>query len=100
MNDELILEKLKKWVPLFYGEQNAIPFAEVEELRNGKKVYSFGYMTKDGKYISVSTNTVTLPVAVFLALGNTEFMKYLEKEGINPNILKVKEPVKRCRTKK
>ncbi len=99
MNDKYILEKLIKWVPLFYGKQNLVPFADVTELKNGKKLYSFGYITKDNKFISVYTNSVTEPVAIFLALGNTEFMKFLEKEGINPNLLKVKEPVKRCRTK-
>jgi hypothetical protein len=56
MTDEYIFEKLKKWVPLFYGE--------------GTKPWTF----KDGEYYCFGVypsilNRVTRPVALYLALG-------------------------------
>jgi hypothetical protein len=86
MDDEYILEHLKKWVPLFYGKENAqYAFSK----KKGDYFY-FGYENGD----DFVTNKVSKPVAIFLALGNTSFLKFLKKQGIDKDSL---QPIKRRR---
>ncbi len=86
MNDEYILERLKKWVPLFYGtDKNQY----IVSYKKGDYFY-FGYENDDDFII----NKVCKPIAIFLALGNTSFLKFLKKQGIDKDTL---QPIKRTR---
>ena len=88
MDDEYILERLKKWVPLFYGKENAqYAFSK----KKGDYFY-FGYENGD----DFVTNKVTKPVAIFLTIGYTSFDNFLVKENFDTTTL---QPVKRVRTK-
>lgn len=75
MDDEYILAHLKKWIPLFYGNGKK-EIAYFDPIEN---VYIFGIKGK--------LNLVTKPVAIFLSLGAFHFLKFLEKERINPETL-------------
>lgn len=88
MNDEMIIEKLIGWIPLFYGKEKAqYAFSK----RKGDYFY-FGYENGD----DFVTNKVTKPVAIFLTIEYTPFCNFLAKKNIDPNIL---QPKKRVRTK-
>ncbi len=86
MDDEYILERLKKWVPLFYGKDKN---KYIVSYKKGDYFY-FGYENGDDFII----NKVSKPVAIFLALGNTSFLKFLKKQGIDKDTL---QPIKRTR---
>jgi len=74
MNDEIILEKLKKWVPLFYGK-NKEKYATAYKQED---MYVFGWKNyKKDKYI---LNKVTKAVAIFLTVDYTTFTNFLKKE--------------------
>jgi hypothetical protein len=60
MDDEYILEHLKRWVPLLYGKDKE-KFAFVEKRLN---YYYFGYHAGDNDTV---LNRVSKPVAIFLA---------------------------------
>jgi hypothetical protein len=88
MNDEIIIAKLKYWIPLFYGKENAqYAFSK----KKGDYFY-FGYENGD----DFVTNKVTKPVAIFLTIGYTSFHNFLVKENFDTTTL---QPVKRVRTK-
>lgn len=88
MDDKYILERLKKWVPLFYGkDKEKYAFSK----KKGDYFY-FGYENGD----DFVTNKVTKPVAIFLTIGYTSFHNFLVKENFDTTTL---QPVKRARTK-
>lgn len=88
MDDEIIITKLKCWIPLFYGKENAqYAFSK----KKGDYFY-FGYENGD----DFVTNKVTKSVAIFLTIGYTSFHNFLVKENFDITTL---QPVKRVRTK-
>jgi hypothetical protein len=83
MDDEFILEQLKKWVPLFYGKgYEDWAFAEKRGF-----YYYFGYYY--GEKECCVSNKLSKPVAIYLVAGLTEALRC--KEEI--------KPIKRRRTK-
>jgi len=86
MDDELICDSLKNWITLFYGTDKK---QYIVSYKKGDYFY-FGY-EKDDDFI---INKVSKPVAIFLALGNTSFLKFLKKQGIDKDSL---QPIKRRR---
>ena len=65
MDDEYILDKLKRWVPLFYGSDKTDVKAFV--VREGSRdFYCFGYKSKEDMLV---LNKLTKAVAIFLALN-------------------------------
>lgn len=92
MDDEYILERLKKWVPLFYGKDKE-KYAFADKGKNDKN-FRFGYKYTVNGFLEGEINIVSKPVAIFLALGNTSFLKFLKKQGIDKDTL---QPIKRTR---
>jgi hypothetical protein len=58
MNDDYILEKLKKWVPLFYGKETRARVFKAKDL------YCFGPSENSDERMSM----VTKPIAIYLAV--------------------------------
>lgn len=86
MDAEFICNSLKKWIALFYGKDKE---RFVVSYKKGDYFY-FGYENGDEFII----NKVSKPVAIFLALGNVSFLKFLEKEKSIKNKV---QPIKRTR---
>lgn len=86
MDAEFICNSLKKWITLFYGTDKK---QYIVSYKKGDYFY-FGYEKGDDFII----NKVSKPVAIFLALGNVSFLKFLEKERIDKNKI---QPIKRTR---
>lgn len=77
MNNDDICQRLGKWISLFYGKDKE---QYIVSYKKGDYFY-FGYENEDDFVI----NKVTKPVAIFLALGNTSFLKFLDKQKVNNN---------------
>lgn len=86
MNNDDICKRLAKWISLFYGKDKE---QYIVSYKKGDYFY-FGYENDDDFII----NKVSKPVAIFLALGNTSFLKFLKKQGIDKDTL---QPIKRTR---
>lgn len=86
MDAEFICNSLRNWITLFYGTDKK---QYIVSYKKGDYFY-FGYENGDDFII----NKVSKPVAIFLALGNVSFLKFLEKEKINKNKV---QPIRRRR---
>jgi hypothetical protein len=86
MDNEFICNSLKKWITLFYGTDKK---QYIVSYKKGDYFY-FGYENGDDFII----NKVSIPVAIFLALGNVSFLKFLEKEKSSKNKV---QPIRRRR---
>ncbi|GEM_PF-1852847 len=62
MEDEYILKRLKKWVPLFYGKE----FAKFAFAEKKLDYYHFGYYVDEDDRVN---NKVSKPLAIYLITG-------------------------------